>query len=250
MVNIALATDDVLLPHIGVVIRSLLANTKEPVTFYIFTRKIRKELFNFKVHKLPPAKYFQVPMDSYRFGRVKLARWVSLSTMDRIFMPSILKHISKIVYLDIDCVVCDDIKKLFDHPTGECGIAAKQSIRTGYLTNIDYAKSTQINHAYLDKLAGEHPNFNAGVMVVDLDKWRKNNCEKIALNLVSATRCNDQIALASYSAGRFERLDKRWNTWVGIDEKTVKKPGILHYVGGVKPWRGQTPLIEEWNKWR
>jgi lipopolysaccharide biosynthesis glycosyltransferase len=249
MVHIVLATDDNLLPHIGVVIKSLLSHTKQ-ATFYIFTRKIKRQVFEFKMFKMPKnGTYIQIPMDNVQLGRVKLASWVTLSTMDRLFMPTILK-VPKIVYIDIDCVVCDDIEELYEHPTGDCGIAAKQSIRKGYLTNIEYAKSTQINHSYLEKLSGEHPNFNAGVMVVDLDKLRKNKAQETTLNLVRATRCNDQIALASYSQGRFERIPSRWNTWVGIDERTIEKPGILHYVGGVKPWKGNTPLIEKWNQWR
>lgn len=250
MVNIALATDSNLLPHMSVVIKSLLAHTSEPVRFYIMTRQITSQLFNFKTSKYPKAEYIQIKMDDYKFGKVKLARWVTLSTMDRIFMPSILKDVDKIVYLDIDVVVLDDIKKLFDYPTGECGIAAKRSTKLGYLTNVDYAVRTHIDFDKVYRICGKHPNFNAGVMVMDLNKLRKEGMQDFCLSLVEETRCNDQIAVASYSRGRFNHIADRWNTWVGVDHERIPDPAILHYVGNRKPWHSVTPLNDIWNKYR
>jgi lipopolysaccharide biosynthesis glycosyltransferase len=233
------------------VVRSCITNTKSLVSFFIFTRGIDKATFDRTVSSYPKeATYSQIEMDDYHFAQVKLAKWVTLSTMDRLSMPSILKGISRIVYLDIDLVVLGDIEQLFYHPVGECGLAAKQSTRSGYLTNIDYATRTQIDFNKVERLCGSYPNFNAGVLVMDLDVLRKQGMEQFTKTLVEETYCNDQIALSSYSRGRFERLPARWNTWVGVDHNQIQDPAILHYVGKRKPWwRKIVPLRQIWNSY-
>ncbi len=242
MINIVLATDHKLLPHIGVVISSILSNTKSEVIFHVLTRGIHDPIY---VKGIP---VYQYPMDTFNYGRIKLARWVTMSTMDRLMLPKLLPKVGKVIYLDIDVVVMDDIAKLYAIETGECGIAARQSTRDGFLTNHDYARRTRVNVNNLQRVADKAPNFNAGVLVLDLNKMRENNASNIMLKIIRMTQCNDQIALASYSQGRFTRLEPRWNTWVGVD-KDLDNPGILHYIGIKKPWDGNTELIEHWNKY-
>jgi lipopolysaccharide biosynthesis glycosyltransferase len=88
--------------------------------------------------------------------------------------------------------------------------------------------------------------FNAGVLLIDLDQWRKLQVVETALQYLQ--RCpgspySDQDALNVACDGVWKKLDSRWN-YLAYDEKFdvselagEHKPGIVHFTTWNKPWR-------------
>jgi lipopolysaccharide biosynthesis glycosyltransferase len=233
MIHVVFCTDKNLAPYVDVVRRSILANTKEKVEFHVLTRGVGRM-----------DGYHQTEMDNFDIGNVYLAKWVTVSTMDRLWIPTVL-NLDKVVYIDIDVVVTGDIKELSEVETGECGLAARESIRNGFARTIEYCSKTKADVDTLSVIAGDHPSFNAGVLVMDLNKMRAQDSVNRTLEIVKSTGCNDQIALASYSAGRFARLSPDWNRWVGLDNMEGAK--LIHYVGSRKPWNSKGLRFKEWD---
>lgn len=227
---IVTAVDKPYAQYLGALRYSILQHASRPVEFYALTRGVGPEgISGFKC----------IDMDSnehtVQFDKVALARWVSISTMDRLVLPMLLPDVKKVLYLDVDILVKGDISELFNMETGDCGIAARQSTRHGYITTTDYSSRTKADTGVLTEKYGTHPNFNAGVMLMDLDKMRRNNATHKMVEIVRTTRCNDQIAAATYSRGRFFRIGAEWNYWPAIDANVDAK--LIHYIGSKKPWQ-------------
>lgn len=86
--------------------------------------------------------------------------------------------------------------------------------------------------------------FNAGVMVIDLERWRAEEVESRAFAYLHRYRDDvyfwDQEALNVALRGRWEELAPDWNrqTTTGPASTGATTPArILHFSGYLKPWR-------------
>jgi lipopolysaccharide biosynthesis glycosyltransferase len=76
--------------------------------------------------------------------------------------------------------------------------------------------------------------FNAGVLVMDLERMRDDAAVAKLLWLVENCGMNDQDALNAYVRGDYLALDGCWNAAPRQDVTLGAK--IIHFVGPVKPW--------------
>lgn len=175
----------------------------------------------------------------------KLAPWVSPSSMDRLMLPDLLPREDRCLYLDIDTCVTAPLTDLFLTPTGPKGIAARSSTRKQFLTTDSYARLTGVT---LPANLPSHTNFNAGVLLLSLETLRQNNFTTQTLSIVERSRCNDQIAIASYAESLHTPLPPRFNHWP--NHETLPDPAIIHFVGPHKPWTApRTKLAPMYTKW-
>jgi hypothetical protein len=94
-------------------------------------------------------------------------------------------------------------------------------------------------------LEPETAYFNAGVMVVDLDAWRREQVEERALDYLdryaSQVFFHEQEALNVVLAQRWRPLAQTWN-WSAhplhapAEHLQGATPSILHFTGARKPW--------------
>ena len=86
--------------------------------------------------------------------------------------------------------------------------------------------------------------FNAGVLLINLDAWRRERISKKALEYLThnpLSPLSDQDALNVACDGLWKKLDPRWN-FQGHYEKRIldmnaeERPWIAHFVGRRKPW--------------
>jgi lipopolysaccharide biosynthesis glycosyltransferase len=87
--------------------------------------------------------------------------------------------------------------------------------------------------------------FNAGVLLIDLAKWREKRIPENALEYLEQCPHSvymDQDALNAACDGLWKKLDPRWNYYQIDLEKPVsdltaaERPGIFHFHGCLKPW--------------
>ena len=97
----------------------------------------------------------------------------------------------------------------------------------------------------MQKLKLKHEYFNAGVMFVDLKKWRENKIRNKLLNILDSEKENikfwDQDVLNIVFDNNYMILDEGSNFLVG--QKTTREAIdenenilLLHYAGSFKPW--------------
>lgn len=243
--------------YVPTLLNSISQNSTSETTVFILHSRLRQahteKLAELVFHNLT-IRLIDVS-ENFTGMPIHLLPHTTKSTMDRLMLPSLLPGIKKIVYLDMDIIVNHDIKELYDMPTSEKGVLAKSSIMKGYTTvgdligNWAYDKNSLIE-AIQGKVDLNATTFNAGVLVLDLEKLRKNNFEHIVLDLVQKFRLNDQLALVMYANGDYEKLPCYWNVFAHHED--VENPHIIHWAGPIKPWNffHSVPYKSYWKKYR
>jgi lipopolysaccharide biosynthesis glycosyltransferase len=168
-----------------------------------------------------------------------------VSTYYRLLLPSLLKNRNRTIYLDSDLVVEIDLSELFDadlngHPLG--GVPDRDAIQQGLQAHINRPGDLYIN---------------AGVLVMDLDKWRKENiaqqCMQWLIENPTIATMMDQDALNYTLYKQKVFFDKKFNLNPIHDPpaKTLTEipKRVLHFAGAIKPWHSwyDFELIEIFN---
>ena len=91
-------------------------------------------------------------------------------------------------------------------------------------------------------LAAAAPYFNAGILLIDLERFHQRGIGEDAIRYVAGGKylggLDDQSALNAVLRGDWLELSPRWNwTFASRDALTRElAPEIVHFVGGSKPW--------------
>ncbi|KAI4382563.1 hypothetical protein MLD38_008513 [Melastoma candidum] len=158
--------------------------------------------------------------------------------------------IGRVIYLDSDVVVVDDVQKLWETPlTGSRAIGAPEYCHanfTKYFTDGFWADPV-LSRVFRSR---EPCYFNTGVMVMDLVRWREGNFRKSIENWMELQKKRRIYELGSLPpfllvfSGDVESIDHRWNQH-GLGGDNVRgscrslHPGpvsLLHWSGKGKPW--------------
>lgn len=115
------------------------------------------------------------------------------------------------------------------------------------------------------RLSPREPYFNNGVMLVDVDVWRREGIRARAIDLMRshALPYGEQDALNVMFAGKWKRLHPRWNlqaghfhdpclAWVTEEiqdlDRALTDPAVVHFNGPDKPWKYgcRHPFASRW----
>lgn len=183
-----------------------------------------------------------LPVDVSPIGKAPVMKPWTRATYLRLLLASALPdEVERFVYLDTDVVVERDLCELHNSELAGQPVGAVESFlgapRGG---PIDFSK---------------HRYFNAGVLVIDRQKWASHQITERALEVISAhpeaLRFMDQDALNAVLSGNWSQLDWRWNqrpyVWelshrrMGISREAMIRlkncPYIIHFSGLAKPWK-------------
>ena len=195
-------------------------------------------------------------------GRVQglpVGDYAGLEIYLRLLAPDILPlDVERVLYLDCDVVVLADVSPLFDSP-GDSALWAARDINVGFVSDAWGV----YNHAEMG-LAPDTPYFNAGVMLINLRRWRE---EKIAARVLEylhrgadSVPLQDQGGLNAVLAKSWTEVDPAWNqmqsvftpeNWARCGfsaadwRQTVREPKIVHFSGKFKPWQKHENLLPE-----
>lgn len=169
----------------------------------------------------------------------------------RSYLPNILPLcVRKVVYLDSDLVLVDDIAKLSETPLGENQILAAPEYCNANFTSYftpTFWSNPSLSLTFADRKACY---FNTGVMVIDLDRWRNGDyTRKIEewMELQKRMRIYELGSLPPFLlvfAGNIAPVDHRWNqhglggdNFRGLCRDLHPGPvSLLHWSGKGKPW--------------
>ena len=248
-IHIALATDDNYARHAGVVIASVLANANvgERHHFHIFTLG----LSDLSIRNLSAvASHSDSELSFYVCDRSELAGFPegrhTLNANLRLKIPDLLPDLKKILYLDSDLIVLDTLRDLWELDLGDHAVGAA-------LDSIFFFKGGAPYYWEHLGLPHEARYFNSGVLLMNLEAWRRENLFVSIREWVNKNghllQFPDQNALNVVLAGRVKYLHLRWNVQVplirpviygwGCSEEQAEaasNPAIVHFVTGRKPW--------------
>jgi lipopolysaccharide biosynthesis glycosyltransferase len=185
-------------------------------------------------------------VDDERCAGLPTVGFTGKATWYRIFLPDLLGETDRVLFLDADLIVCDDLAPLWTTDLSGAYLGA--------VTNV--CEPEYLGRPAELGLAGPGEYFNAGVLLMDLDAMRRDQCARrlyeFGVEHADELVWRDQDALNVVLAGRRKRLHPRWNVmnilWFrgwsdavfgaeAVDE-ALRSPGIRHFEGPAdnKPW--------------
>jgi lipopolysaccharide biosynthesis glycosyltransferase len=246
-VHLLLCTNSVYLQHVAVCLTSLLMNNTD-LFFNIVVvgraaepldgEKLRRSLEHFPNHSLL-FREFTPPAD--RLLPLNPGAHYTLDTWTRLWVEEFFPaDVNRVLYLDGDIVVVGGLARLWRTDLGGALLGA---------VDIPGSQRGVSHHG----MHAEDGYFSAGVLLIDLDQWRKTGALETVLDYVSAhpERCPDvdQDALNACFHARRRRLEYKWNAiWPFFREPLALPLGraeieavrreaqIIHFNGASKPW--------------
>ena len=184
--------------------------------------------------------------------------YISGTTFARLYLGEILPpDRSRVLYLDCDLLVTGDLQDLWSTDLRGRILAAVSEPTQPVLANPRTYQRLHDRH-----LDPSMPYFNAGVLMIDLDAWRRAHIGDRALSYLAQHRppLMDQDALNAVVSGRWLELDPMWNVityWFRSRtrqrryEAILRRARIIHYVGHRKPWlRDDVWEARRWLRYR
>lgn len=252
-INIVFASDNNYAQHTAVAMASVLVNTKVPqrIQFYLIDDEIQpgnKEKITKTVQNLDGNIEF-IKIKNSRLEDCYVSGELSRASYFRLDIANILdKSIEKIIYLDCDLLVYDDIEKMWQLDMGGKPVAATCDLGIMASARVRKQKNKFIG------LPFDAPYFNAGVLIMDLKKWRDGNYAEAIIALATQNKYpnHDQDALNKFFMNNWQEIPLRWDvippvfnlflkivTKPDLRKKAIEaklNPAIFHYAGGYKPW--------------
>lgn len=252
-INIVFASDNNYAQHTAVAMASVLVNTKVPqkIQFYLIDDEIQQE------NKEKIIKTVQNLGGNIEFIKIKNSKLedcyvsgeLSRASYFRLDIANILdESIEKIIYLDCDLLVYDDIEKMWQLDMGGKPVAATCDLGIMASARVRKQKNKFIG------LPFDAPYFNAGVLMMDLKKWRDGNYAEAIIALATQNKYpnHDQDALNKFFMNNWQEIPLRWDVIPPVFNLFLKilnkpdlrkkaieaklNPAIFHYAGGYKPW--------------
>ncbi|PIN04642.1 Polygalacturonate 4-alpha-galacturonosyltransferase [Handroanthus impetiginosus] len=159
--------------------------------------------------------------------------------------------VTRVIYLDSDLVVVDDISKLWSTSLGGKTIGAPEYCHANFTKY--FTEYFWLNSRFSGVFSGRNPcYFNTGVMVMDLGSWRRFGYTRrierwMEIQKTSISRIYELGSLPPFLlvfAGNVAPIEHRWNQH-GLGGDNVRgscrnlHPGpvsLLHWSGSGKPW--------------
>ncbi len=220
-VQIVFTIDDRYAQHLAVVLASVKRNNQNPIRGFIvsdyLSQKNRARLVEIVRGSMIRLQFIMQPdlssINVFVDGHATKANYY------RLYLSSILPaEIKKIIYLDSDVLILDDLMPLWTMKLEQpiAAVCEKDEERISAL--------------------GVNRYFNSGVMLVNLELWREQNVQNLFNELILTSKKMlkywDQDILNIAFDNEFVELNAEWNT----SPKNAINPRIIHFTGAHKPW--------------
>lgn len=239
--HIAFGVDTIYAPKMCVTIASILENNKNNnIIFHVIyndlSDKVIDEIKKSMLTLQAEINFHFIDVDLSIFPKFSNFSHITSGAFLRFFIPELLQGLTdRALYLDADIICINNISDLFHLEMDENEILA-------VVEDID-------SETYLNENASfQKRYFNSGVLMMDIEKWNKNNVYGQLLSVLnekgSGFNLIDQDALNLVMIDKVHYLDNIWNYMINAEQLDKKKEKysvpenakFIHFVGPVKPW--------------
>lgn len=248
-VQIAVSIDRGYLPHCATMLESLAESNRES-EFHVHLlhrgmqsadlESLRADLIRNGIqlsdYEIPASLINEFPRDKFHE-----------SCWYRALLPEVIPDLDKVLYLDSDMVVVDDIRPLWSSAVGHSGFAAVVNPLYPFMPD-RISEDLGLQHA------GDY--LNSGVLLLDLKRMREVDFVARVRRYATAHPDNiwpEQDAMSVVFQGEWLQLHPRWNLQTTLLDLTpsslpfpvevvveaVSSPAIVHFIGPNKPWHYQ-----------
>ena len=262
--DIILSTDDNFVQHCCVAMTSVLENNDD-VTFYLFTAGLSPENSTLISRLVEDrngilhicriddeiVKDFPMPKGA--------GEHISIATYYRLFARNVLpSDVERVIYLDCDIVVRGSLEPLWQMDIDNYALGAVYQ-GMNFLTKEDFKRLG---------IPEERGYFNAGVLLINLEYWRKNQVTERLFDFIKRQyhriKQHDQDTLNAVLFNEVFPISYKWNylpqfylirTGLSfpdhVDYSEKLDPVVIHFVSVPKPWEFgcANPYTEEYFKY-
>lgn len=233
------ACDDKYIPLAAASVASLLFNTRAFIDLYILDcnlsakNKLKMSMLQ-QAFKNVSVEFIHVDSDA-QFGHIGLRNYLTTACFARFLIPQLKPNIKCCIYLDCDTIMFGDIATLWHQDLHGYTIGA---VPDPNVFNVPEKKALHYPAAHL---SDGHTYFNSGVLLIDCDKWRRENVYDALVaseRETAPTRIfNDQDVLNNAFDSNYCQLDVRFNVKSNLVTFCEQnKIVVRHFTGQVKPW--------------
>ena len=248
MIHIACCSNEKLAPMFGVVITSVGINvTSDDVMMYLLhnglkdntVKRLKKIADRYNVR----LKFLEIDLEILKDCPTnEKIHYGNIMMYARLLLSSMLPDLDKVIYLDCDLVVCKDLKSLWETDVNDVAVAMAPDL---LCQDKETLSRLGINNNYL----------NSGVIVMNLDYWRKHDVQNKLLSYIinkgNELKYNDQDALNAILQDERRQLPVKYNVTPYYFNRNLDNypkemheeirdaridPVVFHYLGPVKPW--------------
>ena len=250
VIPIFFAVDDGYMPFLAVALQSLIENSSKNYYYSIkilytnITEENKKKIGKYEKENVNiefvDLNYYTEKVKDKLYTR----DYYTKTTYFRLFIPNLYPQYNKAIYLDSDIVVLGDIAELYNQNIGSNLVAAAPD---------DVIQTTKVFQEYAEKVVGvaDYRNyFNAGILLMNLDEFRKFHFQEKFLYLLETikfTVAQDQDYLNRLCKGKVKIISKMWDR-MPITKDDVKEEDIklIHYNLAYKPWHFDNILYKDY----
>ena len=198
-------------------------------------------------------------------ARFPLLNGLPPAALLRLMLPELLPEFERVLYIDGDVLVRDDISLLFDMDIGDSLVAMARDLPVLLMKHWGVFEAGRFRGTMqdyfsdilgLDPSEGPQAYANSGVILMKLDGLRGFGLVQKAEDMLERLRTEliygDQCVINAILAGRICMLDMRWNLMAACFSyayarradaasrtrcaQAARTPGIIHFTGSRKPW--------------
>lgn len=239
-IPIFFAIDDQYTPFFSVALTSLIENATEKYDYLIkilhtnvteeSKKKIKKfEKGNIHIEFVDVNDYIDKVKD-----KLYTRDYYTKTTYFRLFLPELYPQYDKVLYLDSDIIVLEDIANLYNTDIGNNLVGAIPD---------DIIQNGKVFQEYVEKVVGVasyKKYFNAGIIIMNLNELRKFKFEEKFLYLLATIKfsvAQDQDYLNRICKGRVTYIENSWNVMPAPGRnKKNEELKLIHYNLTYKPW--------------
>ena len=190
--------------------------------------------FDYCLDLLQSINKFGMDITLIKLGSDHFSGWKGHSTTYYRLLLSNVLDLDKVIYIDSDTIVLDNLSELF-------GFDVQDSLVAGVVDPGGH--TSNIFHYFADS----EPYLNAGCLLMNLDLMRRSGfrdiCTQVYKKFEAEINYGDQDILNLVAIGRKRVLGQEFCTLmqpnlVTADQFTeiAEKSKIIHFVGEIKPW--------------
>lgn len=253
--HIALASDNNYAEFVAIVITSLFVtnNTFDKISIHLLSNNIQPQVINRldEIIKTYNGYFFVYDISDIKERlNIKVPNTIATSSYSRLFLAEIIsRNIDKILYLDCDIIIHDDLSEIWS--------AALENYHIGAVLDTLPDNKSKVSIG----LSHEEEYINAGMLLINLKKWREDKIQKKFINfllnhngkvhhhdqgIINAV-CENKLILhpkynltSSYLSHPYWLLNKTNTPFYTVAEviEAKENPVIVHFTEGFynRPW--------------
>lgn len=268
---VCIVSSDEYAPFAGIVIQSIIYNSSPEKKYDLVILSDDMTVANRRRIIMSAENYDNISVRILDISKVvkdiEFYTWAHFTknTYYRLLTPDIFEHYHKVIYLDSDIIVNEDIAKLYDEDIdGYYMAAAYDTHVVSYCTRKPALEQREYNINTL-KMNNPEEYFQCGVSLYNIDEMKKNYEKGYLIKQAqeNTLRWLDQDLVNMLFYGKIKKIPNKWNVMVAnipndLDEihlpddlkkeyfEARQNPYIIHYAGKAIPCFTGTPDMYEY----